>query len=116
MFLSNLASEVKTKIYKSNHTNHTSVIKMNNIKIKTVSMNERGVIVIPEEMREDLGLEGNTTLVLVENGKEIIVKKENDVIDKLTSDDDSVWKKLSEKSLQRAWEKEDDVWDKFVKK
>ena len=85
------------------------------IKLKTIQINERGVIVIPEEMREDLGFEGRTTLVLIESGNEIILKKESDVA-KLLSKEDDIWKKLSEESLKRAWEKEDVVWDKFVKK
>ncbi len=93
-----------------------NVIKMNMVKIKTVSMNERGVIVIPEEMREDLGLEGNITLVLLENGKEIIVKKEEDVAALLTSNEDDLWKTVAKQSLQRAWEKEDEIWDKLAKK
>lgn len=89
---------------------------MSKQKIKTVAMNDRGVIVIPEEMRDDLGLEGKTTLVLVESGNEIIIKKEEDVTKLVTASEDDVWKKLSEESLRRAWEKEDVIWDKIAKK
>lgn len=93
-----------------------NVINMNKPKIKTVAMNERGVIVIPEEMREDLGLEGKTTLVLVESSNEIIIKKEEDIAKLVFAEEDKVWKALSEESLRRAWEKEDIVWDKIAKK
>lgn len=93
-----------------------NVISMNKMKIKTVMMNERGVIVIPEEIREDLDLEGRTSLVLIETNNEIIIKKEEDVAKALTHDEDKIWRKLSEESLKRAWEKEDEVWDKLAKK
>lgn len=93
-----------------------NVIGMNTFKIKTVAMNERGVIVIPEEMRDDMGLEGKTTLILVESGNEIIIKKEEDIARLVVSGEDSVWKRLSEESLKRAWEKEDVIWEKIAKK
>ena len=88
---------------------------MSNTKIKTVAMNERGVIVIPEEMREDLGLKGKTTLVLIESGDEIIVKKEEDVVRLVTPSEDDAWKRLSEESLRRAWEKDSEKYhDRFL--
>lgn len=89
---------------------------MTSMKMKTVSMNERGVLVIPEEVRQDLGLEGKTTLVLVESENEIILKKQEDVIELVNRREDDFWRKLSEESLRRAWGKEDEVWDKLVKK
>ena len=98
--------------------NPTSMISMiiTKTKLKTVQMNERGIVVIPEEMREDLGLQGKATLVLIESGNEIILKREEDVIGLVKAKDDDAWKRLSEESLKRAWEKEDIVWDKLAKK
>ena len=93
-----------------------NVINMINTKIKTVAMSERGVIVIPEEMRDDLGLEGRATLVLIESGNEIILKKEEDVAKLVTPSEDDAWKRLSEESLRRAWETEDVAWGKIAKK
>lgn len=91
------------------------MISMNKMKIKTVTMNERGIIVIPEEIRKDLDLEGKTTLVLIESDNEIILKKEEDVVKLVICDEDEVWKRLSLESLQRAWEAEDTVWDEIAK-
>ncbi len=88
---------------------------MNSMKIKTVLMNERGVLVIPEEIREDMGIEGRTTLVLVEKENEIVLKKESEVLNSIIPKEDEFWKRLSDESLRRAWEKEDDVWDKIAK-
>ncbi|HLD41644.1 MAG TPA: hypothetical protein VJB06_01285 [archaeon] len=86
------------------------------MKMKTIQMNERGVLVIPEEIREDMGIEGRATLVLIENENEIILKKEGDVIGLVAPKEDDFWKRLSEESLKRAWEKEDSIWDKIAKK
>ena len=55
------------------------MIRMISMKIKTVEMNERGVIVIPQDIRKNLGLEGKSTLILVEKDKEIVLKREKDV-------------------------------------
>ena len=93
-----------------------SMINPNKMKIKTVSMNERGVLVVPQDIREDLGIEGKATFVLIEKDNELILKKEEDVVELVSSSEDTLWKRLSEESLRRAWEKEDIVWDKLAKK
>ncbi|MBI2079718.1 AbrB/MazE/SpoVT family DNA-binding domain-containing protein, partial [Candidatus Micrarchaeota archaeon] len=85
-------------------------------KIKTVTMNERGVIVIPEDIRKDLGLEERATLVLIESNNEIILKKEEDAINILRPNEDEAWKRILIRSLQNAWGEEDEVWDKIAKK
>ncbi len=106
----------RANIYKQCPSSMINVISMNKMKIKTVMMNARGVIVIPQEIREDLQLENGASLVLIETNNEIILKKEEDVARALTNHEDKIWKKLSEESLKRAWEKEDEVWDKLAKK
>lgn len=111
---SGIASVPKDKLFIYKHTSMISEISMT--KLKTVQMNERGILVIPEEIREDLGLKGRTNLVLIESGNEIILKKEEDVVGLVSQREDEVWKRLSEESLRRAWEKEDNVWDTIEKK
>ncbi|MCR4369173.1 MAG: AbrB/MazE/SpoVT family DNA-binding domain-containing protein [archaeon] len=76
-------------------------------------MNNRGQIVIPEEIRNSLGLKGKDTLVLIEKDGEIILRKESVVANKIESED-GFWQKISEKSLEGAWGKEDEVWDKIA--
>jgi len=34
----------------------------------------------------------------------------------LVTNENYLWKKLSEESLRRAWEKEDKIWDKIAKR
>lgn len=87
---------------------------MNNKKIRTVSVNERGQIVIPEDIRKDLGIEGATTLVMIEKNGEIVIRKESEVLAVL--DEDVFWKGVAKKTLERAWNKEDEIWDKIARK
>ena len=85
-----------------------------NKRIRTVIVNERGQIVIPEEVRKDFEISKGSTLVLIERNKELLLKKESDVLERI-EDEDMFWKFLSRESLKRAWSKEDDVWDKAYK-
>tara|TARA_Y100000310_G_C20681379_1_gene816141 strand:- start:738 stop:1016 length:279 start_codon:yes stop_codon:yes gene_type:complete len=86
----------------------------NNKRIRTVTVNDRGQIVIPEDVRKDFGINKESTLVLIERKKEILLRKEADVLEKI-EEEDKFWKALSEESLQRAWSKEDEVWDRIYK-
>ncbi len=82
-------------------------------KIRTVNVNERGQIVIPEDIRRDLGIIDSTTLVMIERGGEILIRKEIDVLSAL--DDDSFWKSVAKESLKQVWDN-DSAWDKIAKK
>lgn len=84
-----------------------------NEKIRTVSVNERGQIVIPEEIREDLGIKGQATLVLIEKEGEIVIRKESDVLSSIN--EDRFWKAASHKAMMSAWAEEDKIWDKYAK-
>lgn len=90
------------------------MINMNIKKLRTVSLNERGQIVIPEDIRNDFGLKGATTLVIIEKEGEIVLKKELDVLEAIENDD-KFWKVLSREAMKRAWGKEDEIWDKVYK-
>jgi len=84
-----------------------------NARIRTVLMNDRGQIVIPEEIRNDLKLKPKETLVLIEKDGEITIRKESSIAEKIISEDE-FWNKVSKKSLENAWDKEDKVWDKIA--
>ncbi len=88
---------------------------MNNTrKIRTVNVNERGQIVIPEDIRKDFGISGPTTLVIIERKGEIVIKKEIDVLGVIEGED-KFWKALGQEAMKRAWSKEDEIWDKIFK-
>ena len=82
-------------------------------KIRTVNIGARGQLVVPEDIRKDLGIKGGSTLVLIERRDEIVLKKEADVLKAM--EEDVFWKRLSEEALKNAWDKEDDVWDNIAK-
>jgi len=83
-------------------------------KLRTVNLNERGQIVIPEDIRKDFGIKGNDTLIIMERNGEIILKKEEAILD-IIENEDKFWRALSIKSMETAWCDEDDIWDKFHK-
>ena len=49
--------------------------------MRTVVANERGQIVIPDEIRKDMGIGKGTALVLVQKGSEIIIKLEREFLE-----------------------------------
>ncbi len=89
------------------------MIKMNK-KIRTVKVNERGQIVIPEEIRKDLGIKESSVLVMIEENNEIILKKESEILKEMDGEE-QFWKSLTRESMKRAWNKEDEIWDKLYK-
>lgn len=84
------------------------------MKIRTVTVNDRGQIVIPEDIRKDCGITKETTLVIIEKEGEIVLKKESLVLETLQGEDD-VWRTLSRESMKRAWSKEDEIWGEVYK-
>lgn len=82
-------------------------------KIRTVSVNERGQLVIPEDIRKEFGISGGTTLVMIKTGGELVLKKESEVIEAI---EDKFWSALSSKAMAGAWGKEDEIWDKLARK
>lgn len=83
-------------------------------KLRTVNVNSRGQLVIPEDIRKDLGIDKTTTLVLIKKEGDILLKKESEVLESI--EEDRFWKALSYKAMENAWDKEDEVWEKFFKK
>jgi len=83
-------------------------------RLRTASMNERGQIVIPEDMRKSMNLTSKDTLILIEKGNQIVIRKESDIAEQIAQEDE-FWKSLSAESMKRMWGKEDAVWDKIAK-
>jgi|SRR3989344_2349164 len=94
------------------------MINMSNAKIRkirTVSVNERGQIVIPEDIRRDLGITKDSTLIMIESDDEMVLKKEKDVLEAIKGEDD-FWRIVARGSMKSAWSKEDEIWDKIYKR
>jgi AbrB family looped-hinge helix DNA binding protein len=49
-------------------------------KIRTVTVNDRGQIVIPDDIRKDLNIESLSTLILILNNKMLTLKKESELL------------------------------------
>ncbi len=92
-------------------TNKLNDVEMK--KIRTVTVNERGQLVIPEDIRNDFEIKGGTTLVMIKTGGEIVLRKESEVIDAI---EDESWSALSSRAMAGAWGKEDEIWDKLAKR
>lgn len=101
-------SEPLSTLTAQNNTNNMTIRER---RIRTVKVNDRGQLVIPEDVREDLHIGVNTTLVLLQRGDEIVLRKEADVLDDL----EGGWRDIARHSLARAWDAEDDVWDAHYK-
>lgn len=77
------------------------------MKTKTVKLSNKGQIVIPKEMRDDLNLDQGDDILLIAEGDVIIlekVRKENfkDLL------------KLSEKTMEKTWDnEEDEIWNEL---
>lgn len=78
-----------------------------------MKLGERGQLVIPEDIRKDLNIRGNSTLVLIERRGELIVRKEEQVLREI--DEDASWEALALEGLKNAWSKEDEAWEKLYK-
>lgn len=85
---------------------------MKNRKIKTVTVNARGQIVIPEDVRKDFGIVRDSTLVLIERDSELVLKRGADVLTAMEAED-RFWQASAIKAMKRAWSKEDAIWDEL---
>jgi len=84
--------------------------------LETIKVSSRGQIVIPEAVREDLGIKEGSKLVLIEDGGKIVLEKEEDFLKKLSSQQEKAgWMALAEKSLAKVWDnpKDDKTWSKY---
>ncbi len=84
--------------------------------VKTIKVSDKGQIAIPLEIREEIGINKGDDLVLVQEGKKILLEPV-DKVSKKIKEDFSDLIKLSEKSLMKIWNnKSDEVWDTYLKK
>ncbi len=87
--------------------------------IELINVSSRGQIVIPQKVREQLGIETGSKLLLVAKNGEILLKKEEEVtkhIDESARKENLGWMALAEKSLQKVWDnpKDEKAWRKYL--
>ncbi len=72
---------------------------------EVISIGEKGQIVIPKKMRDDLRLTKGTKLLITEENDKIAIKP-------ITLDEKHLFMLLSETSLKKVWDnKYDQRWD-----
>lgn len=84
--------------------------------LETIKVSSRGQIVIPEGIREDLGISEGSKLILIEENNKIILEKEENFLKNLKSQQERAgWLAIAEKSLEKAWKnkKDDEAWSKY---
>lgn len=84
--------------------------------LETIRVSSRGQIVIPEELRNKLGITEGTKLVMIAENNRLILETEKNFLEYLEQFmETSGWKKLSEKNLSKIWDnpKDDEIWSKY---
>lgn len=85
------------------------------MRIKTVKVSDKGQISLPVDIRKATGIKKGDELLLIQDGKKILIESAPNFGKKVT-DDFSDLMKISEKSLLKLWDNEaDKVWDDFKK-
>ena len=87
--------------------------------IEVINVSSRGQIVIPEKMRESLGIKEGSRLVLVEKEGGLLIRKEEEITKHLQEEkrkEDIGWMILAQKSLEDIWDnpKDEEVWKKYL--
>lgn len=76
-----------------------------------VKVSSKGQIVIPKEIRKRHRLGRDTSLVLLESGDALVLRKKADV-EEILKDEFGPLLRASEETLKEFWgNPEDDVWD-----
>ena len=84
------------------------------MRVKTVKVSDKGQISLPIEVREDAGIHKGDELLLISEGKKILIEPVMKTSKKV-KDDFSDLLKLSEKSISKVWTAADEVWEEYMK-
>ncbi len=91
-------------------------ILTNSMIVKTVKVSDKGQIAIPQEIREEAGIKKGEELIIVQDNGTILLEKAQRVATKM-KDDFKDLLKFSEQALKSVWDnKEDDIWNEYLKK
>lgn len=87
--------------------------------IGIINVSSRGQIVIPEQIRKNLGIKEGSRLLVIEKNNTLILTKDTDVIDKLEEQDkkeEGGWLALAEQSLASIWnsKKDQKAWGRYL--
>ncbi len=79
--------------------------------VRTLTVSEKGQVVLPADVRRAMGIEKGTELVLVFDGERLLLQKETRAAAALEEDFADLLA-ATESTLRAVWENEDDeAWD-----
>lgn len=82
--------------------------------IKTVKISDKGQISIPKDIREELNMKEGETLILITDGKRIVLEKKDSLMKKLKSSEAKETMLMSEHVLKKDWDNEyDERWNEY---
>ena len=80
---------------------------------RTINMTGKGQIVVPKEIRKNLGLKRNSKLLVVQRGDDIVLKKPIS-LENLFEDFPGL-KAATERSFARVWKDEEEgYWESYL--
>ncbi len=82
--------------------------------IKTVKISDKGQISIPKDIRKELNLKEGETLVMITDGKKIVLEKKDRIINRIKYDEGGYTMLASEDVLKKDWDNDyDERWNKY---
>ncbi len=80
--------------------------------IKTVKISDKGQISIPKDIRDELNLKEGETLIMISDGKKIVIEKKARIMEKINESKETMH--MSEHVLKKDWDNEyDERWNKY---
>ena len=85
------------------------------MKVKTVTVSEKGQIAIPVEVRKEIGIHKGDEMMLMQIDNKLLLQPAAKIAVKLRDEFKDILK-FSEKSLKEVWSnKADNIWSKYLK-
>ena len=82
--------------------------------IKTVKISDKGQISIPKNIREGLNLRQGETLIMITDGKRIVLEKKDVLMKKIRSDEGVNTMLMSAHVLKKDWDNRyDERWNEY---
>ena len=89
------------------------ILTISKMILKTVKVSDKGQIAIPLDVREEAGIDKGDTLIIIQEEGKLLLEKTSEKM----KDDFKDILKLSEHSLKEVWDnKQDDIWNEYLKK
>lgn len=86
--------------------------------MELIHISSRGQIVIPERVRKKYKLKAGSKLVLLEEDRGLLLRRESDVEQELREDRKEIegWMRLGMEGMRSVWDnpEDDEVWNKYA--